>query len=94
MTQSYKSINQKLQCNICDQFKKTLVKSSGSPRLLAITLKDGAAQYKGKSHHSYKKVLLNPTLDSIYAKKVLYKQKSPTFMFNGIFPIDKVFTNC
>ncbi|CAM4728985.1 unnamed protein product [Leuciscus chuanchicus] len=46
VTPSYTSTHQMWQCNICDQYKKTLVQSSGSPRLLAVTLRDGAKQYK------------------------------------------------
>nr|WEM32073.1 interleukin-1 beta [Mylopharyngodon piceus] len=46
VTPSYTKTNTTMQCIICDQFKKTLVKSSGSPRLMAMTLKDGTSQFK------------------------------------------------
>ncbi|KAK9968698.1 hypothetical protein ABG768_003010 [Culter alburnus] len=45
-TPSYDKSSTTLQCNICDQFKKTLVKSSASPRLMAVTLRDGNSDIK------------------------------------------------
>ncbi|KAK7120960.1 hypothetical protein R3I94_020821 [Phoxinus phoxinus] len=45
-TPSYTKIDQTVQCNVCDQFKKTVVQSSGSPRLLAVTLHDGNTRFK------------------------------------------------
>ncbi|XP_077099689.1 interleukin-1 beta [Siphateles boraxobius] len=46
VTPSFTKTNQMVQCNVCDQFKKTLVQSSGSPRLLAVTLRNANAQFK------------------------------------------------
>ncbi|KAG1971362.1 interleukin-1 beta [Pimephales promelas] len=46
VTPSYTKTNQTVKCNVCDQFKKTLVQSTGSPRLLAVTLRDGNNRYK------------------------------------------------
>ncbi|XP_067288859.1 interleukin-1 beta-like [Pseudorasbora parva] len=43
---SYTKLSKTLQCNVCDQFKKTLVQSPGSPHLLAVTLREGSSQYK------------------------------------------------
>nr|AFN02623.1 interleukin-1 beta [Ctenopharyngodon idella] len=45
-TPSYYKTSKTLQCSICDQFKKFLVKSSGSPRLLGVTLRDGNSDSK------------------------------------------------
>lgn len=47
VTPSYTKMDRMpMKCNVCDQFKKTLVKSTASPRLLAITLKNGNSQFK------------------------------------------------
>ncbi|ROL54057.1 Interleukin-1 beta [Anabarilius grahami] len=46
VTPSYDKTSMTLQCTVCDQFKKTLVKSSTSPRLMAVTLRDGNSLFK------------------------------------------------
>nr|AXY78937.1 interleukin-1 beta [Hemibarbus labeo] len=48
---SYTKTNTIIQCNVCDQFKKTLVQKSdsdSSSHLLAVTLRDGNHQYKAQ----------------------------------------------
>lgn len=44
--QSYVKTIYNVQCSVCDAFQKTLVRSGGSPYLMAKTLKGGNDQYK------------------------------------------------
>ncbi|NP_998009.2 interleukin-1 beta [Danio rerio] len=43
---SYTKTKNVLQCTICDQYKKSLVRSGGSPHLQAVTLRAGSSDLK------------------------------------------------
>lgn len=43
---SYTKTKNVLQCTICDQYKKSLVRSGGSPHLQAVTLRSGSSDLK------------------------------------------------